>query len=242
MVNSDFCSIILIPIFLSFIPPPSDIPAVALCPPDSDCAADFQLTVLGSEAELCASCSSLGRRSSSCQLYQQVCLTPTVEVCTPPSEKHTREKTNCYYDTMLTPSVPSEVPQGPEVGPYEPLQPHRCRQYGPAEPKTCHDTHSHATGGAVGQTADSYGSAHQLSCQETGQCHWLQGQDSGTEKLPQRPVATGRSVSKAAECLFSLSKCVLVIVLLYLQGWGLLLYTETVSEANYFPLKSLVLA
>lgn len=67
-------------IFLSFglFAFPSDIPAVSLCPPDSDCADGFQLTVLDSEAELCDSCSSLGRPSSSSQLYQQVCLSLTV--------------------------------------------------------------------------------------------------------------------------------------------------------------------
>lgn len=36
---------------------------------------------------------------------------------------------------------------------------------------------------------------------------------------------------------FSLSKCVLIIILMYLQGRRLLLYTEAVSAANYFPLK-----
>lgn len=67
-------------IFLSFclFAFPSDIPAVSLCPPDSDCAHGFQLTVLDSEAELCDSCSSLGRPSSSCQLYQQVCSSLTI--------------------------------------------------------------------------------------------------------------------------------------------------------------------
>lgn len=50
----------------------SDIPAVSLCPPDSNCATDSQLTVIHSEGELCDSCSSLGRPSSSCQLYHQV--------------------------------------------------------------------------------------------------------------------------------------------------------------------------
>ncbi|XP_068195449.1 protein dispatched homolog 2 [Antennarius striatus] len=50
----------------------SDIPAVSLCPPDSDCAAEAQLTVIQSDGELCDSCSSLGRPSSSCQLYHQV--------------------------------------------------------------------------------------------------------------------------------------------------------------------------
>ncbi|CAG10526.1 unnamed protein product [Tetraodon nigroviridis] len=48
-----------------------DIPAVSLCPPDSDGAADLQLTVLDCEAELGDSCSSPCRPSSSCQPYQQ---------------------------------------------------------------------------------------------------------------------------------------------------------------------------
>ncbi|KAG7510067.1 dispatched-like 2 [Solea senegalensis] len=48
----------------------SDIPAVSLCPPDSLCSAEAPLTVIQSGGELCDSCSSLGRPSSSCQLYQ----------------------------------------------------------------------------------------------------------------------------------------------------------------------------
>ncbi|XP_074547883.1 protein dispatched homolog 2 [Halichoeres trimaculatus] len=50
----------------------SDIPRLSLCPPDSECDAEAQLTVIQSEGELCDSCSSLGRPSSSCQLYHQV--------------------------------------------------------------------------------------------------------------------------------------------------------------------------
>uniref|UniRef100_A0A3Q3KVX0 Dispatched RND transporter family member 2 n=1 Tax=Mastacembelus armatus TaxID=205130 RepID=A0A3Q3KVX0_9TELE len=50
----------------------SEIPAFSLCPPDSVCSAEAQLTVIQSEGELCDSCSSLGRPSSSCQLYHQV--------------------------------------------------------------------------------------------------------------------------------------------------------------------------
>ncbi|XP_034078425.1 protein dispatched homolog 2 isoform X2 [Gymnodraco acuticeps] len=48
------------------------IPAVSLCPPDSEGSAEAQLTVDQSDGELCDSCSSLGRPSSSCQLYHQV--------------------------------------------------------------------------------------------------------------------------------------------------------------------------
>lgn len=132
-------------------------------------------------------------------------------------------------------SAPSEIPQGPEVGPYQPLEPHECHQPGPAQPEICHHDHSDAAGpegGAVGQTADCYGSGHQLSCHEAAQCHWLQGsKGSGTEKLPQRPVVTGRSV-QTGESVFSLSKCVFIVVLMYLQGRRLLLYAETVSAAN----------
>ncbi|KAK1894224.1 Protein dispatched like 2 [Dissostichus eleginoides] len=50
----------------------SGIPAVSLCPPDSEGSAEAQLTVDQSDGELCDSCSSLGRPSSSCQLYHQV--------------------------------------------------------------------------------------------------------------------------------------------------------------------------
>lgn len=59
----------------------SEIPAVSLCPPDSECAAEAQLTVIQSEGELCDSCSSLGRPSSSCQLYHQVCPSTDCTVC-----------------------------------------------------------------------------------------------------------------------------------------------------------------
>ena len=59
----------------------SEIPAVSLCPPDSECSAEAQLTVIQSEGELCDSCSSLGRPSSSCQLYHQVCLSADCTVC-----------------------------------------------------------------------------------------------------------------------------------------------------------------
>ncbi|XP_060939413.1 protein dispatched homolog 2 [Limanda limanda] len=48
----------------------SEIPVVSLCPPDSVCSAEAPLTVIQSERELCDSCSSLGRPSSSCHLYQ----------------------------------------------------------------------------------------------------------------------------------------------------------------------------
>ncbi|KAM9341499.1 protein dispatched homolog 2 [Symphorus nematophorus] len=57
----------------------SEIPALSLCPPDSDCGTEAQLTVIQSEGELCDSCSSLGRPSSSCQLYHQVPQGPQAE-------------------------------------------------------------------------------------------------------------------------------------------------------------------
>lgn len=186
-------AITLIPIFLSFflLAFPSDIPAVSLCPPDSDCADGFPLTVLDCEAELCDSCSSLGRPSSSCQ---QVCLSPTTA-------------TNRNY-TRLMYSVPSEISQGPQVGAYESLPPHRRHHYGPAQPKTCHNCHSNSAGpcaerSTVGQIVDRYGSAHQLSCHEAAQCHWLQGsKDSGAQKRTQRPVPTVRSVSSRKRSRF----------------------------------------
>lgn len=69
-----FFSIVSRLFFLSLSPPVchSDIPTLSLCPPDSDCGTESQLTVIQSEGELCDSCSSLGRPSSSCQLYHQV--------------------------------------------------------------------------------------------------------------------------------------------------------------------------
>uniref|UniRef100_A0A8C3A6K9 Dispatched RND transporter family member 2 n=1 Tax=Cyclopterus lumpus TaxID=8103 RepID=A0A8C3A6K9_CYCLU len=65
----------LSPIFLSSCqssPVLSEIPAVSLCPPDSECSVEAQLTFIQSEGELCDSCSSLSRPSSSCQIYHQV--------------------------------------------------------------------------------------------------------------------------------------------------------------------------
>ncbi|KAK5609721.1 hypothetical protein CRENBAI_022958 [Crenichthys baileyi] len=47
----------------------SRIPVVSLCPPDG--SVEAQLTVIPSAEELCDSCSSLGRPSSSFQLYHQ---------------------------------------------------------------------------------------------------------------------------------------------------------------------------
>lgn len=58
----------------------SAIPAVSLCPPDSLCSVEAPLTIIQSEGELCDSCSSLGRPSSSCQLYQ-VSLNTDCTVC-----------------------------------------------------------------------------------------------------------------------------------------------------------------
>ncbi|RVE57233.1 hypothetical protein OJAV_G00214450 [Oryzias javanicus] len=48
----------------------SDIPVLSVCPPDG--SPETQLTISQSDRELCDSCSSLGRPSSSFQLYHQV--------------------------------------------------------------------------------------------------------------------------------------------------------------------------
>uniref|UniRef100_A0A8C8DUM9 Dispatched RND transporter family member 2 n=1 Tax=Oryzias sinensis TaxID=183150 RepID=A0A8C8DUM9_9TELE len=48
----------------------SNIPVLSLCPPDG--SAETQLAISQSDRELCDSCSSLGRPSSSFQLYHQV--------------------------------------------------------------------------------------------------------------------------------------------------------------------------
>lgn len=43
--------------------------------------------------------------------------------------------------------------------------------------------------------------------------------------------------SNTAKGQLSLSKCVLILIFVVFQGWRLLLHAETVSAANYRPLK-----
>ncbi|KAM9354417.1 protein dispatched homolog 2 [Pholidichthys leucotaenia] len=71
---------------------PSEIPTVSLCPPDSP--AEAQLTVIQSEGELCDSCSSLGRPSSSFQLYHQVPQSPHAGIYNSP---HHRKCPHCSH-------------------------------------------------------------------------------------------------------------------------------------------------
>ncbi|XP_023154742.2 protein dispatched homolog 2 [Amphiprion ocellaris] len=78
----------------------SGIPAVSLCPPDSP--AEAQLTVIQSEGELCDSCSSLGRPSSSFQLYHQVPQSPQVGAYDSPQP---RKCPHCSHHGPVKPSV-----------------------------------------------------------------------------------------------------------------------------------------
>ncbi|XP_068608482.1 protein dispatched homolog 2 [Brachionichthys hirsutus] len=112
----------------------SDIPAVSLCPPDSDCAAEAQLTVIQSEGELSDSCSSLGRPSSSCQLYEQVPQDPRAGT----------------YDSLQ----PQICPHRRQYGPVNSNICPDCHS---------NKTAPHAEGGLVVGHMDNCSSAHQTS-------------------------------------------------------------------------------
>ncbi|XP_071354148.1 protein dispatched homolog 2 [Trachinotus anak] len=142
----------------------SEIPVVSLCPPDSECSAEGPLTVIQSEGELCDSCSSLGRPSSSCQLYHQVPQGPRLAA----------------YD--------SPQPQKcPHCGHHGPIKPNTCQD---CESNT---TGPHAEGRAVVKVGHSCSSAHQTSRHGAVRCHWLHGSNEiGTQKPTQRHVVTVR--------------------------------------------------
>ncbi|TKS86622.1 Protein dispatched -like protein 2 [Collichthys lucidus] len=140
----------------------SEIPAVSLCPPDSECGTEAQLTVIQSEGELCDSCSSLGRPSSSCQLYHQV-----------PHGPHT-----VAYDSVH----PQKCPHCSHYGPIKPNTCHDCHS---------NTTGPHAEGGVVVKVGHSCSSGHQTSHHGAVRCHWLHGSnESGAQKPTQRHVVT----------------------------------------------------
>ncbi|MEQ2238122.1 hypothetical protein ILYODFUR_030057, partial [Ilyodon furcidens] len=84
------------------------IPVVSLCPPDG--SVEAQLTVIPSAEELCDSCSSLGRPSSSFQLYHQVpqrletgaCHSPQNHKC-PHCSRHGSVKPHCCHSNTTCP-------------------------------------------------------------------------------------------------------------------------------------------
>ncbi|XP_036006530.1 protein dispatched homolog 2 isoform X1 [Fundulus heteroclitus] len=142
----------------------SRIPVVSLCPPDG--SAEAQLTVVPSAEELCDSCSSLGRPSSSFQLYHQVPQRLQTGAC------HSPRNHKCPHCSSRGPG-----------------QPHCC--HGCHSNAAC----PHADGGAAGKSVHSCGSAHQASCHGSARCHWLHGSnESRTQTKPkQRHVASVRS-------------------------------------------------
>ncbi|KAM6917274.1 protein dispatched homolog 2 [Lycodopsis pacificus] len=142
----------------------SEIPAVSLCPPDSECSAEAQLTVIQSEGELCDSCSSLNRPSSSCQLYHQVPQCPQAGAYNSPRP---RKCPHCSH--------------------YGPIKPNTCRDC------HSNTTGPHAEGGVVVKVEHSCTSAHQTSRPGAVRCHWLRGSnESRTQKATQRHVVTVR--------------------------------------------------
>ncbi|XP_035465860.2 protein dispatched homolog 2 [Scophthalmus maximus] len=141
----------------------SAIPAVSLCPPDSLCSVEAPLTIIQSEGELCDSCSSLGRPSSSCQLYQVPQGLPSGA-----------------YDSPQ----PPKCPNCSHHGPIKPNTCHDCHSN-----RTC----PRAEGGVVVRVGHSCSSAHQMSRQGAARCHWLHGSnESGTPKPTQRHMVTVR--------------------------------------------------
>ncbi|KAF1374840.1 hypothetical protein PFLUV_G00233250 [Perca fluviatilis] len=142
----------------------SEIPAVSLCPPDSECSGEARLTVIQSEGELCDSCSSLGRPSSSCQLYHQVPQGPQAGAYDSPQ---TRKCPHCSH--------------------YGPIKPKTCRDC------HSNTTGPHAKGCVAVKGGHSRSSAHQTSRHGTVRCHWLRGSnESRTQKPTQRHVVTVR--------------------------------------------------
>ncbi|KAM4541811.1 protein dispatched homolog 2 [Odontesthes bonariensis] len=141
----------------------SEIPVVSLCPPDS--SAEAQLTVIQSGGELCDSCSSLGKPSSSFQLYHQVpqCL-----------------EAGAYDSPQLR--------KCPHCSHQRPVKPHACHNC------HSNTTGPHAEGGVVVKVGHSCSSAHQPSCHGAVRCHWLHGSnESGTQKPKQQHVVTVRN-------------------------------------------------
>ncbi|XP_042357161.1 protein dispatched homolog 2 [Plectropomus leopardus] len=142
----------------------SEIPVVSLCPPDSKCSVEAQLTVIQSEEELCDSCSSLGRPSSSCQLYHQVPHGPQAGAYDSPQP---RKCPHCNH--------------------YGPIKTNTCRDC------PSNTTGPHAEGGAVVKVGHNRSSAQQTSRHRAVRCHWLHGSNENrTQKPTQRHVVTVR--------------------------------------------------
>ncbi|KAM6968425.1 protein dispatched homolog 2 [Tautogolabrus adspersus] len=145
----------------------SEIPRLSLCPPDSESDAEAQLTVLQSEGELCDSCSSLGRPSSSCQLYHQV--------------------PQCRQSGLYDSSQPRK---SPHCSHYKPTKLKTCQDC------HSNKTGPHAEGDGVNKVGHSCSSAHQSSRHSAVRCHWLHGSnESGAQKPKQRHVVTVRDGS-----------------------------------------------
>ncbi|XP_041669346.1 protein dispatched homolog 2 [Cheilinus undulatus] len=145
----------------------SEIPRLSLCPPDSECDAEAQLTVIQSEGELCDSCSSLGRPSSSCQLYHQVPQCPQAGL----------------YDS-------SQLRNCPHCTHYGPVKLKTCQDC------HSNTTGPHAEGGGVNKVGHSCSSANPPSCHSAVRCHRLHGtNESRTQKPKQRHVVTVRGGS-----------------------------------------------
>ncbi|KAM3870988.1 protein dispatched homolog 2 [Diretmus argenteus] len=145
----------------------SEIPTVSLCPPDSVCAAEAQLTGIRSEGELCDSCSSLGRPSSSCQLYHQVPQGPQAVAYDSPQPRR------CHCCSH-----------------HKPIKPNTCHDCHP----TTVGPHADSSAGGVGvKGGHSCSSTQQASCHSAVRCHWLHGShESGAHKPTQRHVVTVR--------------------------------------------------
>ncbi|XP_054470601.1 protein dispatched homolog 2 [Anoplopoma fimbria] len=142
----------------------SEIPAVSLCPPDSECSAEAQLTVIQSEGDLCDSCSSLNRPSSSCQLYHQVPQCPQAGAY---NSQHPRKCHHCSH--------------------YGPIKPNNCRDC------HSNTTGPHAEGGIAVKVEQNRSSTHQTSRHGAVRCHWLHGSnESRTQKPTQQHVVTVR--------------------------------------------------
>ncbi|XP_038142122.1 protein dispatched homolog 2 [Cyprinodon tularosa] len=142
----------------------SCIPVVSLCPPDG--SVEAQLTVIPSTEELCDSCSSLGRPSSSFQLYHQV-----------PQRLHT----GSFHS--------QQNPKCPHCSRHSSSQPHCCHSC--HSNTAC----PHGDGGVAGKSEHSCGSAHQASCHGSARCHWLHGSNESRAqtKPKQRHVVSVRT-------------------------------------------------
>ncbi|XP_027856295.1 protein dispatched homolog 2 [Xiphophorus couchianus] len=113
----------------------SYIPVVSLCPPDG--SVEAQLTVIPFAEELCDSCSSLGKPSSSFQLYHQVpqplqtgaCHSPCHHKC-PHCSRHGPVKARCCHSNAACPHADGGLVVKPG---------HSC---GSAQQASCHGSAS----------------------------------------------------------------------------------------------------